>query len=176
MKPSTASKRCLTKALQYGIIERIPSTWWRTQSIGCLVAATFDTSMQRNERESKSLTTRITKAMTYSESPSIMMSDYAYLLYLIPLFIKISQISPSTFLFFTTSHDLCLLIRASKARLIVKHVLIEANVSTSKVIGKRMIASCQTFSNKLYDLIRCYDDGCVVNSCKTCIYVLVSDS
>ena len=121
MKPSTASKRCLTKALQYGIIERIPSTWWRIQSIGCLVAATFDTPMQRNERESKSLTTRITKAMTSSESPSIMMSDYAYLLYLIPLFIKIVrfylQLSSSS----PTSRHLWLLIRASKARLIVKH-------------------------------------------------------
>ena len=110
MKPSTASKRCLTKALQYGIIERIPSTWWRIQSIGCLVAATFDTSMQRNERESKSLTTRAAKAMTYSESTSIVMSNYAYLLYLIPLLIKIVRLHLQFSSSSSITYDLYLLI------------------------------------------------------------------
>ena len=72
------------------------------------------------------------KAMTYSESISIMMSDFAYLMYLIPHFIKIArfdlQLSSSS----PTSLDLCLLLRARKARLIAKHVLIEAYLSDSK--------------------------------------------
>lgn len=132
MKLSAASKRCSSKVFLSGITENKQSTWSKKLSNSCSTEAIINMSAQRSYQESQIPSMIEAKSMTYSESTSIMMSDYAYLLYLIPHFIKKTRFDLQLSYSSPTSLDLCLLIRASKARLIAKHVLIEAYVSDSK--------------------------------------------